>query len=323
MRNENRKQWMRNLRFVFVVGLIISAALFVVQVLPAIAGGKDDYEESWEIRMDQDTSLAVDLSNVTVRIEGISGNTLEASFSGRRGNTRKNPPEIKVLEESGQITFAERNEQSAPINLGVFSGWGLSGTLTLRVPENRLEDLEVTCFSGGIKVTGLEAETITLDSSSGEVTLENVKADGALRVDSFAGNISMRKVEAETIGVESSSGRIEARDVVADAFSANSFSGNMTLMEMDLEDLRIDTSSGKIEVALEQEADVSMETFSGRVDLTLPRGMGFTYQIETFSGGVEIGFDHTGGKEGGVVGDGDHSIRIETSSGGVKIHPAE
>jgi DUF4097 and DUF4098 domain-containing protein YvlB len=225
-------------------------------------------------------------------------------------------------------------------------------------------DLDVTTFSGAQELRGVTAGEVNLDASSGRITAQTLAAQ-SLTIEEFSGDVSVADAQVEAgASISTSSGNIDlarfsANTLNTDQFSGklrledvqvaykgnlttssgdvigqtaafgnlefNGFSGKVEIEALSAESIRGETSSGDVRLGVLTNADASISTFSGRVELTLPRDASFAYDIETFSGVIDIGYgkqNASGDRDAnrsGTVGGGERNIEIDTSSGDVTI----
>jgi hypothetical protein len=148
-------------------------------------------------------------------------------------------------------------------------------------------DITLSTGSGDVRVTGMTGGHVKLDTGSGNVTATRVEAD-ELKVDTGSGNVEVSGVKARAIGLDTGSGDVKL--------------GLLTRFES----LDVDTGSGEVTIAVPADfgAQVDIETGSGGIDL----------------GGVPVTVtrmenDHLTGK----IGDGRARMKIETGSGEVRL----
>ena len=102
---------------------------------------------------------------------------------------------------------------------------------------------------------------------------------------------------------------------------AQTVSGKMLLERVEADTLRVGSTSGTVRAVLARNANIQISTISGRVTFGMPEDSGFAYNVDTVSGGVEIGFAHTGNKRHGQVGDASRTVKVSTVSGKVQMQP--
>lgn len=159
--------------------------------------------------------------------------------------------------------------------------------------------------SGNVNVTDVSGD-ITLDTGSGDVTV-NGMTGGRIKLDTGSGGVTATRVEADELKVDTGSGDVEVSDVKARGIS-------------------LDTGSGSVRLGLLTRFEsLDVDTGSGEVTIRVPADFGAEVDIETGSGGIDLGgvpvtvtrmeSDHIIGR----IGDGRGRMKVETGSGGVRI----
>jgi len=157
----------------------------------------------------------------------------------------------------------------------------------------------------------------------------SVPTRSAIKAESISAGLELSKLEG-TIDLESISGEIEVEGAIPEA-SLASVSGAIKLNSTGpLEEGEFETVSGSIRVraALAPGADLSLESVSGDVTLSVPANTSAEFEVETFSGRIDNAFgpeaqrtsDYAPGKELEFsTGGGDADVKIESFSGRVEI----
>ncbi len=159
--------------------------------------------------------------------------------------------------------------------------------------------------SGDVRVSDVAGD-ITLDTGSGDVTVTGMSG-GHVKLDTGSGNVTATRVEADELKVDTGSGDVEVSGVKA-------------------RDISLDTGSGEVKLGLLTRFEsLGVDTGSGGVTITVPADFGAEVDIESGSGGIDLGgvpvmvtrleSDHIIGK----IGDGRGRMKIETGSGGVRL----
>ncbi len=162
---------------------------------------------------------------------------------------------------------------------------------------------------------------LSADSGSGSLIVDGVGANAKLN--SGSGSIHATGLQG-SFQVETGSGSIYAEQIGDGDVKAETGSGSIELRNIDGA-LRAQTGSGSIKVAGKPEGPWKLETGSGSVEIWTGNAA-FTLDAECGSGSVQsdrdivtqgtLGRHHVQGKVGG----GGPLVRIETGSGGIRIH---
>ena len=160
-------------------------------------------------------------------------------------------------------------------------GFSPNKELTVMLPESiALENVNIDATSGDVTIPSLEAQKLTLDVVSGDIRLDLSSAD-ELRMSSVTGN------------VEAVLDKVRSAEI-------DTTSGDVNLSAPGLEELDIDVTTGDVTAALSEKP-------------------GFTAHLDTVTG--KISYDLPLSREGGayVCGDGSGSVKIETTTGDVRL----
>jgi hypothetical protein len=186
----------------------------------------------------------------------------------------------------------------------------VQGTVTARTNaagvevENFAGDLTVNTGSGGIRAQRLRG-VASLRTGSGGVRLSAAEGE-RMEVRTGSGGIDLRGSTVQQLTLSAGSGRLQIEDVRARSITARTGSGGITA--------RLNSAP----------AELMLNTGSGGVNLTLPRGTGAALDINTGSGGIRVDLPTTTVSSGrshlrATTGDGSGRVRIRTGSGGVTV----
>jgi len=188
--------------------------------------------------------------------------------------------------------------------------------------------LEVHTVSADIDASGLDGP-VRLESVSGNVALVSKSAN--IYANSISGDIGVTgSAPNATIDAHSISGKVGIEKVTG-SLRAGTTSGDMQLTgENRLQGAKLDTTSGDIRfaAALGAGGDYEFHAVSGNVALSLPAVPSATFDVSSFSGGIDTNFgpkprrtsEFTPGKEWHYQsGSGKADIRIRTLSGDIRI----
>ena len=210
--------------------------------------------------------------------------------------------------------------------------------LTVTLPEGTvLKDAKISATSADVDIPSLEAASVRLDTTSGDIAA--TLAAETIAVDVTSGDVAMTITEdAADLSVDATSGNIYVEGKNADKVSLDATSGNLDASFGDVSTLRAETTSGKIgavlgktkeirtnstsgsvNIACDSLETVTVDTTSGDVTLSLPTEPGFTAKLDTSSG--DIGFSQALAKQGEsyVCGDGSWRVTVDTTSGDIQL----
>ena len=158
--------------------------------------------------------------------------------------------------------------------------------------------------SGGIRLSGVGAATLSANAASGHVAVEG--CGGVLELNTASGRLSLARC----------SGRV----------SANTASGAIEVLVTRPLDLSANTASGAIHLQLEVGAtgEARCNTASGVVTVEAPPELGVAVSVRTASGGVsaEPPFAAEGRREWRSGNGRDYRVKARTASGGIRLRAA-
>ena len=209
------------------------------------------------------------------------------------------------------------------------NGWGdnKSEPTDLRLDVPRFAELEIESVSADVDVVGTAANSLEIDSVSGDVVVAG--APKQAEVESVSGDLRVT-VNSPDVHVETVSGDIALRGKLDGEAHAESVSGDITIDSngMSLHRVMTATVSGdaNVQVSLANGGSMKSESVSGEINLVLPKSLSARVTGESFSGdlsapGAEIqkpkygpgsSFEHR-------YGSGNGDIRIESFSGNVDL----
>lgn len=177
---------------------------------------------------------------------------------------------------------------------------GGSDGVRVRVPEGT--DLVIGTDSGNVTVEGaLGAVGITttsgrvrlahcreLDVRTGSGRLEVGEVDGDARIRSTTGRIQVDRVGG-TLRIDSTSGRVEVDDACG-AVTARTVEGRVTIGLRGTDPVCCESVSGRIDVTVPRGVapHTDMRTVSGRCTCRLPEGNAPTISARTVSGRIDV-----------------------------------
>lgn len=181
--------------------------------------------------------------------------------------------------------------------------------------------VSVQTSSGDVSAEGLGggADMRTL---SGDITLTGVS--GPIALTTTSGDIEVDAGSVAGANISTTSGSVEINGA-ADALVIQTVSGDISVSNTRSAALKLATTSGDIEYHgnLDAEADHSISTISGDVDLVLPEGAALQVDASSVSGSLETDFPVTGTTAerslSGTIGAGGPRLAITTTSGDVAI----
>jgi len=276
-------------------------------------------EHTFDARPGQTVSIDVSFHRVEVNVQ--PGATVHAvvdiSASSSSGKAERAIEELTpVFQEKGD-TLVIRSTRKGGWNW--FSG-KIKGRVTVTMPPDL--NLSVDSSSGSVTIDGdLGDAEVDCDASSGSITVR-----GAMRefnADTSSGSIKAEVARPlENFTADASSGSIRLTGGAYTA-SVDTSSGSITLAGLH-GDADVGASSGSITAqwdSIPPGASIKAGASSGSVTLRLPPGTEISGTASTSSGGIRSDFPGTFEKRSAKFhgGSGAVNVRVSTSSGSVKV----
>lgn len=224
--------------------------------------------------------------------------------------------ELKIATVSGEISITKDLLLNGQLNLISTSGDIFAGSQKLKA-----EKINISSTSGEIRLPMLEADEINISTTSGDISVK--EAEGFVSCSSTSGEIIISGGAGDR-RISSVSGDVRV-DGLTGSISANTTSGELLLWG-DQGDGSLHSTSGDILFSVgELTGDISVNTTSGEVALELPETMSLNFDADTTSGDINTFFDGNlsfskkGNHAAGIVGSGEHQVKISTTSGDITI----
>lgn len=202
--------------------------------------------------------------------------------------------------------------------------------LTVLVPQSlTLSELTADAASASVALRSLDVGgTVDLDSASGSLQLEDCRCAaleldsasgsrqvlccevrGAVETDSASGSFTAEELGCLSLNAGSTSGSLKIGALSCDTLKLSSVSGSQRVSGLECRTAESSSTSGSVRLDFAAApAGVKVETTSGSVELTFPKGTG-----------IDLDFDRTSGSLHGEVLRGPIPVDVETTSGSLTI----
>lgn len=249
------------------------------------------------------------------------------------GDIKLNATETDAIEikETSNKTIEDKLKVHSWVNEGTLyirfckSDRGLDFTnldkdLDITIPsDTKLSNLKVEISSGSFSGKELNASSINVNASSGEIDV-NCTAD-KIDLTASSGSVNLnQKGDSSEIKLEVSSGRITADVENSSIVNVVTSSGDVTFNGKKIKNIETDASSGDGKYTFSEVPEKSSFTASsGEINIYLPEKSDITVESTHSSGDFdyELPFEKNG--DNYVCGSGTNSMEINTSSGDQKI----
>ncbi len=291
-----------------------------------------------EFEADTINNLSINLFSADVQIkESYDDSSLSVEVYC---NYNRHAPEVSVL---GSTLYIEKRK-----NISFFSTpTGLSCTVIIYMPQKKdFDEISISLSSGDLQIErflsakteiklsassgditseqGLFADTIKVNTSSGEIDLFNIDSD-EFTVNSTSGDITVKKFTGGTGSIQCTSGDIKVDDLASEYSQFKSTSGSISVRKLDCDYFDANNTSGGVSIELKNapSAASSISCSSGDIELYVPMRAKFSVDASCSSGTFRDKFnnnrlnprnsylmDYNGGGP---------TIKLRTSSGDITL----
>lgn len=261
-------------------------------------------------------NVSVSVECLTGQLRFLGGGGRELSVTGTIGDDAELTIRGKGSEIDIEVDVPDRRRGKVLVN----------ANLEIRLPSGASLEIETLSANTEIEDVGGEIEIETLSAnativrSSGPVSVETVSgkirvldAEGDIEVETVSGIVEIEQMRG-SLEVSAVNGRVEVRDA-----------------ELSGGDLESVNASLFLQARLAPESRLSIESYSGNVELVLPSSTSASFEIETLSGKIDnqLSSDQPRRPERfapgqmleATLGSGSARVTIETLSGNVVIRP--
>jgi len=253
----------------------------------------------------------------------------------------KNTPEFCAVLSGKTLTLKES------FSFSIFGSKPAEGyTITVFLPLRTFENIRIKTASGGVEVGEVSAENFTLNTASGNISINaffnNVKlqsASGNITLTNPLANnrdvVSLDKegtpvYTAQSLSVCTVSGNAAVSGYRTELFTVHSVSGKTAIDGISGRG-QVSVTSGSVDISYaEWNNDLSVSLISGNVKVTLPENSGIALTVNGVSGSVrtDLGqakgsFMNLGkGTSGDFGGENKHKLDASLTSGMVTVAQA-
>lgn len=247
-----------------------------------------------------------------VREDGTFGGD---NYDRRRGESGRR---VRVT-SSGSGT-----EASADLDIQVPAGQEFSLFLAAGEITARNVDGKILLDTHGADVTATAMKgDLDIDTGSGDVRVDGMV--GPLRVDVGSGDVTLSGVSGANLEIDTGSGEVRGTGVASAVLRIDTGSGDVLLDGLTAQDVNVDVGSGNVELGWTTDpGDLTIDSGSGDITLTLPGNSGAIVDFESSSGDIDSAFEISTTRIQrdalrGTFGNGLGRIAVESGSGDVRI----
>ena len=157
-------------------------------------------------------------------------------------------------------------------------------------------ELRLKAVSGDIEVSGTSPETLSVESTSGVVTVNDIAVNAAFACRTVSGTQRINHLTCKNAMINSTSGSVIASDLIAsEHITMEAISGSLKLTGCDADTLYLKTVSGGVAGTLCSEKQFLANTTSGSI--SVPDTAGGLCEVKTVSGNIHLEVQDTAGHE--------------------------
>lgn len=275
-------------------------------------------------------TLSLECQSGTVKIEDFKGPIdIQAKYSTI---TVSRVSDSAVVEsQSGKLSFDDIqgnltvNSDYSTLTVSKVMGFVDVTNKSGKIKIKSVDGVRVDGLYSGIEissVSGKSNRTIDIKGQSGRLDLVDVVGD--VNIDNPYSTMTLRNIRGH-VNLESQSARIDANNITGNWKSATPYS-TLTIFGLTAQNIQIRNQSNPVEVELASKpTKVEILNEYGSVALTLPNGFEGNVRLKATYGKVrsnlpiEIEDMGSGAIALGKMGSGGGSMRIETTSGNIKV----
>ena len=254
----------------------------------------------------------------------IDGSTLMIKFwqSGLHGTVNSTDKRVTVEIPQSLESFVVYNT-SGNINAQALSAASVYvGTTSgdIKIDAVTAEGkAKIESTSGKVGVGEINGSEVQVDTTSGDIELSKVASAGKVSVDSTSGDIKINELKGVSASVDTTSGDITVSSAVVEGeYRIDTTSGSLNIGKINAGSLALDTTSGDANIVIEKLGSGRIDSTSGDISLS-SLGQGLTVKFDTSSGKLVTVKEHTVSGKSYIFGDGECKLTIDTSSGDLLV----
>ena len=185
---------------------------------------------------------------------------------------------VAISVTTGDLTLSASVERSTALS---------ATTGDIRV-EGTHKVLAASVTTGRVTVQSSAVESLSIKSGSGSVTIQDLTAEGAVRVEITTGSQSLLRVTCGELDLHAGTGDVTLTDTVAAGqLQAKTTTGDVTFVRSDAATLFVKTNTGDVAGSLLTPKIFAPDTTSGSIDVPKSTEGGLC-EIKTTSGSICI-----------------------------------
>ena len=275
-------------------------------------------------------TLSLECQSGTVKIEGFKGtvdllakySTITVSRVSDSTTIESQSGTLAIDDIQGNLTV---NSDYSTLTINKVAGFVDVTNKSGKIKIKSVDGVRVDGLYSGIEissVSGKSNRTIDIKGQSGRLDLVDVV--GNVNIENPYSTMTLRNIRGH-VNLESQSARIDANNITGNWKSTTPYS-TLTIFGLTAQNIQIRNQSNPVEIELASKpTDVEILNEYGSVALTLPTGFAGSVRLKATYGKVksnlpiEIEDMGSGALALGKMGSGGGSMRVETTSGDIKV----
>ncbi|KEK24445.1 DUF4097 family beta strand repeat-containing protein [Bacillus gaemokensis] len=270
-----------------------------------LAFNKTEIHKKETLAGEKINEIEVKTSAADVEIVTVDSKDIEVLLDGDISKELVDKYKFEVKEENNRLNIKfSKNRNSVDLEIGTTAGVKLQ----VKVPKQLYENVKVITSSGDFVAKEIEAKTVNINTSSGDISLLQFNINEKLTAKTSSGAIETNKSKVKVANLETSSGKIRVDGLHARESAFTTSSGDIEYNTRSLQgEIECHTSSGDVKMKIDtlpESLKVEFDGGSGKADLDIA---GLLYEEKSKN------------KLIGVKGTGENKMKVKTSSGDFKL----
>lgn len=195
------------------------------------------------------------------------------------------------------ITITKEIDASAPtvkldkdtlsIKTKLLSSFKKEQDIEICVPTGlKLNDIKFVCVSANSYVEDIEANNVSINTTSGLIKIKNSKIYGTTKLAGASGKITVKDSEISTLSASTVSGEISFDETKTGLVQMETVNGKLNLQNAVTESFELQTMSGAIEILLKEimTKNSFAKSTGGSINLVVPKNTPYNAVVTTLNG---------------------------------------
>ncbi len=316
--NSNKGIWIGAVVFIIVLAVLCACIILVSPSESgsfAIGGGSAVLRNTAELDVAEGTDLELTAYSDNIYFFESDNNQLVIKEYYKVNNKK-----VLITQTDGKVIL----QGTKKTTISLFGWWGNDDRIEIYLPSGYVSKIQAIVSSGNIR-SELEfaGSDFSLEAKSGNLVWNSIQAE-TIQLKTSSGNIIVESVTGE-VTAKANSGNVTI-DRAVGFVNAGTSSGNVKVLGVS-GGAEIHISSGNAHLEMTELKDnLNVYTTSGNIKVQIPGGSEFTFRADTNSGNIDTAFDENlsynkrGNSASGTVGSNpQYEIVTTASSGNIKV----